>query len=65
MKFKRLRDLREDHNYKQKEIADYLNITQATYSEYESGKINAPVEALIKLAAFYHVTLDYITELTE
>ncbi len=60
MKFQRIRDLREDHDKKQVELANYLEIKQSTYSDYESGKINVPIEMLIKIADFYGVTLDYL-----
>ena len=60
MKFQRIRDLREDHDKKQIELANYLEIKQSTYSEYESGKINIPIDMLIKIADFYGVTLDYL-----
>ena len=58
--FSRLAELRADHDVKQVELASYLNVTQATYSDYENGKIHIPVEALMKLADFYHVSLDYL-----
>lgn len=58
--FHRLAELRADHDIKQVELAAYLNITQATYSDYENGKINIPVESLVKLADYYHVSLDYL-----
>ena len=60
MKFQRIRDLREDHDKKQIELANYLEIKQSTYSDYESGKINIPIDMLIKIADFYGVTLDYL-----
>ena len=60
MKFQRIRDLREDHDKKQIELANYLEIKQSTYSDYESGKINMPIDMLIKIADFYGVTLDYL-----
>lgn len=63
--FKRIRDTREDRDYTQKQIAEYLNITQATYSEYENGKINMPIEAFIKLAELYNVSIDYLTGLKD
>ncbi len=56
----RLKNLREDHDLLQKEIADYLNISQVTYSYYESGKRMIPFELLIKLAEYYHTSVDYI-----
>lgn len=60
MKFQRIRDLREDRDKKQIELANYLEIKQSTYSDYESGKINVPIDMLIKIADFYGVTLDYL-----
>ena len=60
----RLKDLREDHDLLQKEIADYLNISQMTYSYYESGKRMIPFELLIKLAEYYHTSVDYILDRT-
>ena len=60
MKFQRIRDLREDHDKKQIGLANYLEIKQSTYSDYESGKINIPIDMLIKIADFYGVTLDYL-----
>ncbi|GFI50965.1 helix-turn-helix transcriptional regulator [Lachnospiraceae bacterium 62-26] len=61
MIFKNIRNLREDNDKTQKELAEYLNIKQTTYSKYELGKINIPIEMLIKLADFYDVSLDYLT----
>ena len=63
--FKRIRDLREDHDIKQKDIAKMLLIDQSTYSDYENGRINVPIEALIKLADFYKTSIDYIVGRTE
>ena len=60
VKFPNIRNLREDHDLKQKDVAEYLNVTQTTYSKYELAKINIPVEVVIKLADFYHVTTDYL-----
>lgn len=60
MLFSRIRDLREDHDKKQLELADYLHIKPNTYSNYECGKINVPIDALIKIADFYNVSLDYL-----
>ena len=56
----RLKDIREYRDITQKEIADYLHIKQNTYSQYESGKRQLPIEALIALADYYHVTTDYL-----
>ena len=60
----RLRDLREDADLKQSDIAEYLHIKQNTYSQYENGNRQLPIEALIKLAKFYNVSTDYILGLT-
>lgn len=60
MHFERLRDLREDHDLTQKEIAAVLGIDQRVYSTYETGKREIPVHHLIKLADYYHVTTDYL-----
>ena len=61
----RLKDLREDADLKQKDIAEYLHIKQNTYSQYENGQRQLPIEVLIKLARFYRVTTDYILGLTD
>lgn len=60
MVFENIRNLREDHDKKQQEIADYLHIKQTTYSKYELGKINIPIDTLMKLADYYNVTVDYL-----
>lgn len=56
----KLRDLREDHDMKQKEIAAILGIDQRVYSTYETGKRDIPLYHLITLADFYHVSVDYL-----
>ncbi|MBQ7416020.1 MAG: helix-turn-helix transcriptional regulator [Oscillospiraceae bacterium] len=56
----RLRDLREDNDLKQKNIADLLNIHQTTYSDYELGRVNIPVASLHILADYYNVSIDYL-----
>ena len=60
VRFENIRNLREDHDKLQIELAAYLNVKQTTYSKYELGKINIPVEVLIKLSDFYEVSLDYL-----
>lgn len=60
--YQKMRDLREDHDLKQKVIADYLDITQQTYSIYERGEREIPLHLMIKLADFYGVTMDYICD---
>ena len=61
----RLKDLREDRDLKQKELAQYLQIHQTTYSDYELGKLNIPVSVLHKLADFYGVSVDYLLGRTD
>jgi len=58
--FKRLRDLREDNDLKQADIAEILGIKQTVYSRYERGFQTIPLEHLIKLADYYKVSVDYI-----
>ncbi len=60
MYYPRLRDLREDAEKTQKEIADLLGIDQRVYSTYETGKREIPSRYLIPLAEYYHTTVDYI-----
>ncbi len=60
----RLKELREDRDIKQKDIAEFLHIKQNTYSQYENGQRQLPVDALIALARFYNVSADYILNLT-
>lgn len=58
--FQRIRDLREDADLKQKEIAAILGINQRVYSNYEIGKREIPVHLLIQLADYYGTTIDYL-----
>lgn len=60
MKFENIRNLREDNDKTQKEVAAYLNIKQTTYYKYELGKINVPIDVFIKLADYYTVSIDYL-----
>ena len=60
MFFPRLKDLRNDKNLLQKDIAELLGISQTVYSRYERGSQTIPVEHLIALADFYHTSTDYI-----
>lgn len=60
LKFERIRNLRIDGGYTQKQIAEMLSVKQNTYSQYELGVLNYPIEALLKLADFYGVSLDYL-----
>lgn len=56
----RIRDLREDNDLSQTAIANYLQIHQTTYSDYELGRLNVPVAVLHKLADYYGVSIDYL-----
>lgn len=63
--YHRIRDLREDRDLSQKEVAALLNVSQATYSRYESGYLDIPSAALIVLSKYYQVTVDYLLGLTD
>ncbi len=65
MVYKRVRDMREDRDMTQKQLAEYLKIHQTTYSDYEIGNLNIPVDVLIKLARLYETSIDYLVELTD
>ncbi len=56
----RLRDLREDRDLTQKQIAELLGMSQTGYSKYETGENDIPTQVLIKLADFYNTSVDYI-----
>ena len=64
MYLKRLKDLREDNDLTQQDIANYLEITRQQYSLYEIGKRTIPIDLLDKLANFYHTSTDYILNRT-
>ncbi len=61
----RLKDLREDSDISQIQMAEFLHVKQNTYSQYENGKRQIPIEMLIKIALFYNVSVDYILGLTD
>ena len=61
----RLRDIREDKDLNQSELAKIVNVHQTTYSDYERGNLNVPVEVLIKLADYYGTSVDYILGITD
>ena len=65
MVYKRIRDLREDKDITQKQMADILHCSQQVYSNYELGQRDIPTELLIKLAQFHRVSVDYILGLTD
>ena len=60
MKYRRIRDLREDKNMNQTQIAKYLGMSQTGYSKYETGENDIPTAILIKLARFYSTSIDYL-----
>lgn len=61
----RIRDLREDHDLLQKDVATYLKCTQVCYSNYEMGKRDIPTDVLKALALFYDTSVDYLLGLTD
>lgn len=63
--YRRIRDLREDRDLLQKDLAELLGCTQVSYSHYELGKRDIPTDVLIKLAAFYHTSTDYLLGVTD
>ena len=64
MQFSRIRDLREDKDLSQKQLAEYLKCSQVCYSYYEIGKRDIPTDVLMKLSKFYNVSTDYLLGLT-
>ena len=65
MVYKRVRDLREDKDLTQREVAKALNCSQQVYSNYELGQRDIPTDILIKLSAFYRVSVDYILGISD
>ena len=61
----RIKDMREDKDLLQKDIAEVLNISQTNYSKYELGKINIPINTLKKMAIFFDTSIDYLLGLTD
>lgn len=64
MAYKNIKNIREDRDIKQKDIAKILNVSQNTYSQYETGVISLTAEVLIKLADYYGVSVDYLLDRT-
>lgn len=64
LKYPNIRNLRVDRNLTQTQIAELLKIKQNTYSQYEIGVLNYPIEVLIQLALFYETSVDYLLDLT-
>ena len=65
MKFQRIQDLRTDADMSQKQLSEILHISQRSYSHYETGSRNIPVEMLIRLANYYDISVDYLVGRTE
>ncbi len=63
--YKRIAELRKAHGLNQTQVAKELNMSQTGYSKYETGENDVPTAVLIKLSAFYGVSVDYILDLTE
>ena len=63
--YRRLKDLREDHDMTQQTVSDHLGMKQSQYSRYERGIRDVPSDILIKLALLYNTSVDYILELTD
>ena len=64
MQFGKIRDLREDHDLKQYEVAKFLGVKRTTYAMWELGDVNFPIEKVVKLARFFHTNVEYMLELT-
>ena len=62
---KRIRDLREDHDKTQQEIADYLGTSQTMYARYERGANEMPIRHILALCRYYHVSADYLLGLSD
>ena len=65
LKYGRIRDLRNDRGLTQKQVAKLLNVSQNTYSQYEIGISRFPLDAVVKLAEYYNVSIDYLVGLTD
>ena len=65
MAYERIRELREDHDLRQVDVAKMLKMSQTGYSKYETGENDVPTTVLIALASFYHVSVDYLLGLTD
>lgn len=63
--YRRIRDLRNDHDITQKELAKILGMSQTGYSKYETGENDIPTEILIRLADYYNVSIDYLLDQTD
>ena len=63
--YQRIRNLREDRDWKQRHLAQYLNCSQQVYSNYELGQRDIPTDVLIQLSKLYGVSVDYLLGLTD
>ncbi|MBQ6873912.1 MAG: helix-turn-helix transcriptional regulator [Clostridia bacterium] len=63
--YQRIKDLREDRDLKQQDIANYLKCSQVCYSYYENGHRDIPTDVLIRLSKFYNTSVDYLLGLTD
>ncbi|BAK95646.1 helix-turn-helix domain-containing protein [Tetragenococcus halophilus] len=65
MSYKNIRSIREDNDVTQRQVAELLNVSQNTYSQYETGKIEWTASTLIKLADYFDVSVDYLLDRTK
>ena len=65
LKYQRIRDLREDRDLSQKDLANYLNISQNTYSQYETNTLNISIDTMMRLADYYNTSVDYLIGRTD
>ncbi len=63
--YRRIRDMREDRDLTQQQVAEYLQCSQVCYSNYETGKREVPSDVLVRLAQFYRTSVDYLVGLTD
>ena len=63
--YRKIRELREDHDLLQRHLAEYLHCSQVAYSRYELGTRDIPTQVLIDLAKFYNTSVDYLLDLTD
>ena len=63
--YERIRQLREERRMTQAQLAELLCVAQTTYSDYERGKLNVPIPALIRLSLFYGTSIDYLVDMTD
>lgn len=65
LRYERIRNLRIDRDLTQETVASFLHIKQNTYSQYETGTLNYPLEVVVALAGFYNTSVDYLLGLTD